>query len=400
MQSGGARAAAKEKNLYSFDFSNGYSGVAPVTMDAAGNLYGTNQEGGTDGEGTVYQLIPPAQGKKNWTENTLYNFVGDSNDGENPRAGVILDTAGNVYGTTEYGGQFGGGAVFQLSPPADGKKAWTETILYSFGGSTDGTRPQTGLIMDSSGNLFGTTLYGGAYGDGTVYRLTPPSHGKVWKETILRSFGENNDGEDFRGNGIIGDAGGNIYGTTVNGGKDNQGIAFELSPPVTGSKWTEKILYQFSYTAKVGCNPMTGLTFDSAGNLYGTTTVQGPNSFGSVFRLTPPTKGGKTWVATPIYAFTSQTGSPAQGASLLLNADGKVFGTYQGVDGPGAAFELKPPPKGKSHWAETVLYSFTGDNGDGSLPAAGLITDQDGNLYSTTSEGGGDNAGTVYEITP
>jgi uncharacterized repeat protein (TIGR03803 family) len=397
--SGGANAAAKEKNLYGFKGTDGYSPVAPVAMDAAGNLYGTNQNGGTDGMGTVYQLIPPAQGEKNWTENTIYGFVSHSTDGANPRAGVILDASGNLFGATEYGGQFGGGTVFELSPPLDGEKAWTETILYSFGGSTDGSRPQTGLIVDSAGNFYGTTLYGGAYGDGTVYRLTPPRHGKIWNETILRSFGNKNDGQFFRGNGIIGDASWNIYGTTTTGGKDNQGIAFELIPPVSGSKWTENILYQFVYNSKVGGNPMTGLTFDSAGNLYGTTSVSADAS-GTVFRLTPPTKGGKTWAAAPIYGFTPQTGTPAQGASLLLTLDGKVFGTYQGQDGPGAVFELKPPAKGKSRWAETVLYSFTGDNGDGYLPSASLITDAAGNLYSTTAQGGGGNLGTVYEITP
>src|SRR3984957_475967 len=236
-----------------------------------------------------------------------FNF----NDGSNPRAGVIFDAAGNLYGTTMGGGKFQLGTAFELSPAAGG--GWTETVLHNFGSGKDGQTPQSGLVMDGAGNLYGMTWGGGAYGRGScagqelgcgiVFELSPSSSGER-TGTVLHSFG----------------------GKGRNGGVHGYGIVFELSP-TSGGGWPETILHQFSNVGVDGANPVSTLVFDAAGNLYGTTeNGGGPRDRGTVFKLTP--KGGGKWGQTVLHVFSVDgNGGFDQSSGVIFDAAGNLYGT-------------------------------------------------------------------------
>src|SRR5271167_2273777 len=386
-----------EQVLHSFNGGDGYWPFAGLIFDAAGNLYGTTYVGGAYGEGTVFELTPAAGG--GWTERVLYSFCSQRSctDGETPGAGLIFDAAGNLYGTTSGGGTgtyFG--TVFELTPTAGG--GWMEQVLHSFNGG-DGYWPFAGLIFDAAGNLYGTTYVGGAYGEGTVFELTPAAGGG-WTERVLYSFCSQRsctDGET-PGAGLIFDAAGNLYGTTSGGGTGTYfGTVFELTP-TAGGGWMEQVLHSFN--GGDGYWPFAGLIFDAAGNLYGTTYVGGAYGEGTVFELTPAAGGG--WTERVLYSFCSQrscTDGETPGAGLIFDAAGNLYGTTSGGGTGtyfGTVFELTPTAGGG--WMEQVLHSFNG--GDGYWPFAGLIFDAAGNLYGTTYVGGAYGEGTVFELTP
>jgi uncharacterized repeat protein (TIGR03803 family) len=262
-----------ENTLYRFcpnpPCTDGYISYSGLIIDSAGNLYGTTIAGGSGGGGTVFRLAPSTNG---WTETVLYNFCLQSAcaDGNGPVAGLIMDEAGNLYGTTVGGGTYGGGIVFKLAPSANG---WAETVLYSFcaqSNCADGRGPND-LIMDGAGNLYGTTYYGGANciaddGCGTVFKLTPAG-----SETVLYSFCSRSDCADGRlpGVGLIMDSAGNLYGTTEAGGGVTYGggTVFKLAPTTNG--WTETVLYSFCPQGRLNCtdgdSPRAGLIMDSGG---------------------------------------------------------------------------------------------------------------------------------------
>jgi uncharacterized repeat protein (TIGR03803 family) len=282
----------KEKVLHTFNGKDGWQPIGGLIRDTAGNLYGTTSLGGTrgdGGDGTVFELTPGANGK--WTEKVLHDF-GEGEDGRNPY-GLIFDAAGNLYGTTYFGGTHKSGTLFQLMPDNNGK--WTEKLLHSFGNATDGSNPRASFIFDASGNLYGTTLNGGVYGYGAVVELMPQTNGQ-WTHKVLHSF--NKDGIDGRyPQGVLNfDSAGNLYGTTPYGGSGsgctNQfglcGIVFELKPESNG-KWTEKILHNFVGNGSDGVGPYAGLIFSSAGNLYSTTFAGGAGLglYGTVFEIIP-----------------------------------------------------------------------------------------------------------------
>src|SRR5664280_840402 len=279
-----AAAQVQEKVLHNFN-NDGTDGVGPrasLIFDAAGNLYGTTRIGGTYGSGTVFELMPVAGGT--WTEQVLHSF-GNGADGREPVAGLILDTAGNLYGTTVAGGTYGDGTVFELTPAAGGN--WTEQVLHNFNSDgTDGTNPNAGLIFDATGNLYGTTPDGGTYAYyGTVFELTPDGSGG-WTERVLHSFGNGTDGSSPY-TGLVFDAAGNLYGATLYGGTYGAaGTVFELTP-AGGGTWTEQVLHNFG-SGTDGANPYAALVRDAAGNLYGTTNYGGTNNDGTVFEITPP----------------------------------------------------------------------------------------------------------------
>jgi uncharacterized repeat protein (TIGR03803 family) len=370
-----AQGAWTEKVLHSFKYDNGKDGSGPVgnlVMDKDGNLYGITISGGSVSScftgpcGVVFELTPAAGG--NWNEKILHNF-GQGKDGFDPVAGLVLDSAGNLYGTTQFGGNgpclgsfavVGCGVVFELSPAADG--SWTEKILHDFQGP-DGFGPQAGLVLDAQGNLYGTTFYGGhnpicyrggGFGCGNVFELTPKVGGQ-WIENVLHEFGIGNDGTLPEGN-LVFDSSGNLYGTTLRGGVNGSGTVFELSPR-TGGGWTEKVLHDFNQNGSDGYNVYAGVTLDVYGNLYGTTALGG-------------------------------TGAGCDG------------------NGCGTAFELKPAASGA--WVEYILYEFSLNQGTN--PPSGLILDSYGNLYGVTEFGGTSlctfgtktvvGCGTVFEITP
>jgi uncharacterized repeat protein (TIGR03803 family) len=276
-----------EKVIYAFGSQgDGRNPNGSLVFDAAGNLYGTTSNGGiycvdNQGCGTVFELSPTQGG--GWTEKVLHSFNDDGIDGVGPAAGLILDGAGNLYGTTGEGGTPGGeGTVFELSPTQD---SWTEKVLHTFGPLPDGEDPWAGLVFDAAGNLYGTTIEGGAYNYGTVFELSPTQSGG-WTETVLHSFNNNGtDGFEPVNGSLILDAAGNLYGTTQSGGNTGEGTVFEISPNGNGG-WTERVLHSFDNPAD-GNWPLAGLTFDAAGNLYGTAELSGAYGAGTVFELTP-----------------------------------------------------------------------------------------------------------------
>jgi uncharacterized repeat protein (TIGR03803 family) len=377
-------AAAQERVLYSF--SGGTDGGSPaggLIFDGAGNLYGTTNGGGTYSGGTVFELSPAAGG--GWTETVIHSF-GNGTDGNGPEAGLIFDAAGNLYSTTNGGGTYNGGTVFELTPQAGG--GWTETVIHSFGSGTDGAGPWAGLIFDAAGNLYSTTKGGGTYNGGTVFELTPQAGGG-WTEQVLHSFQGGADGAQPYA-GLIFDAAGNLYGTTYFGGAYGYyGTVFDLTP-AAGGTWTEKVLYNFSGFPD-GINPVGGLIFDGTGNLYGTTYLGGTYGKGTLFELTPA--GGGTWTEQVLHNFGNGNDGATPSSGLITDTAGNLYGTT---------------PDGGSYFRGTVfrfnaqglvlLHSFSGTDGSG--PEASLTLDAAGNLYGTTGQGGASNDGTVFEFTP
>jgi uncharacterized repeat protein (TIGR03803 family) len=388
---GASAKALKPQILVSFAGSNGSQPQGTLVADAAGNLYGTDQGGGSSGKGTVFELLPPAAGKKAWTTKVLFNFNGTN--GSQPVAGMVFDKSGNLYGTTLTGGASGGGAVFELAPPAKAKGAWTETLLHSFSG-TDGVNLQAGVIFDTAGNLYGATVGGGAASAGTVFRLAPPAQGQTaWTLTTLFSFNGGSTGYTPTGTLII-DKSGNIYGTTVNGGTYGNGIAYELSAPGGGgTPWNEIVLQ--SFTGTNGIHPYAGMVADSSGNLYGTTVAGGATGNGTVFKLTPPGTGTET----VLLSFNGTDGNYPF-PNLAIDAHGNLFGATGGggKSGYGTVFELVPPSGGQTAWTEKVLTSFTAKTGEG--PSAGVLLDSAGDIFGTAVTAGAQHDGTPFKLTP
>jgi uncharacterized repeat protein (TIGR03803 family) len=403
-----AFAASTEKVLYSFCSVSGCTdGAVPLfgslVFDSAGNLYGTTAGGGNvdkcDGKGcgTVFQLAPGANGHS-WTHTVLYRFSGK--DGAYP-CGLIFDPSGNLYGTTQAGGSHNAGTVYQLKPLVANRK-WQEKTLHSFSGK-DGKTPNPSLILDAAGNLYGTTQLGGGEKLGVVFQLAPSANG-TWSETILHSNRTGADGPgEYGQGGLTFDAAGSLYGTTVGGGI-TKGEVFRLRPGANG-KWKEEVLYS-SFGGTNGAVPPGGLIFDTAGNLYGTTNEGGNISYcggsgcGVVFELSPTSKG--TWTETVLYSFKGSDGWQPN-TRLVFDGTGNLYGTTAfggSSNADGTVFELTPGAI--DAWAETTLYNFcTGSScTDGANPYAGLIFDTVGNLYGTTSGGGTHFEGTVFKITP
>jgi uncharacterized repeat protein (TIGR03803 family) len=286
-------AAFNEQTLYNFcsqgGCADGSKPRAGLLMDGAGNLYGTTSDRGGALDGVVFQLTPNGTAS---TETVLYDFCSQPlcADGSGPVAGLIMDAAGNLYGTTRSGGidrpNAGNGVVFKLTPNGTG---WTETVLYSFCPQTpscaDGAQPNAGLLMDAAGNLYGTTFRGGTppgNDGGVVFKLTPDETGTVWTETVLYRFCSQTSCADGSGPvaDLIMDEAGNLYGTTFFGANGSggtvsgNGVVFKLTPDQTGTVWTETVLYRFCSQTNCadGSQPAAGLIMDVAGKLYGTTT--------------------------------------------------------------------------------------------------------------------------------
>ena len=382
-----------------YTFSGGEDGAMPqagLTMDGAGNLYGTTSNGGTAGGGTVFELSPRESG---WLFTVLHSFTG-GNDGARPAARVVFGRDGALYGTTMNGGSGGGGTVFRMTPPPTLCKTafcpWVEVVLYSFAGNADGANPGYGdLAFDDAGNIYGTTQAGGGtgtgcpllYGCGTVFALTRSSGGQ-WAESVLHRFVDGLDGSTPTA-GVIFDKVGNLYGTTLSGGTGDVGTVYQLTP--SGSGWIESILVNFPDD---GAAPFGGLIFDQAGNLFGATIAGGfGRPCGSVYELTP---SGGAWVFTSVYIFSGNDG-PFGG--LVMDASSNLYGTtfQDGEYLAGSVFKLAPSGGG---WTYTDLHDFCfGSCSGGKYPMGTLAPDPAGNLYGTASEGG-TGYGVAWEITP
>jgi uncharacterized repeat protein (TIGR03803 family) len=379
--------AQTEQVLLSFSGTNGNGPQSGLIEGGKGIFYGTTETGGTDNEGTVFELANNASG---WNEKVLHNFGTGSEDGAQPVAGLVMDSAGHFYGTTREGGAYGFGTVFELLRRSGG--GWVEKILHSFQyNDTEGNTPYGGLILDSAGNLYGACWGGGHKNYGTVFELLPGKSG--WQEKTLANFNGLNGSKPV--GSLIFDSGGNLYGTTLNGGASGfYGTVFELTPSATGA-WTVTTLYAFDNYD--GADPQGALVFDAAGNLYGT-TVQGGSGFGYVFELSPNASG--MWNYTALLEFTGGTTGGYPGPTLIFDQGGNLYGTaFVGGEGNGGVvFELSPSAGGA--WNQTILYNFVYNGPNGSGPTGPLVLDSSGNLYGTTNAGGSSNEGVAYEITP
>jgi uncharacterized repeat protein (TIGR03803 family) len=361
--------------LYSFtDGNDGANPFASLVQASDGNFYGTTFYGGTNGYGTIFQITTGG------VLTPLYSFTG-GNDGANPRAGLVQANDGNLYGTALNGGTNGYGTVFRITTGG------VLTTLYSFTDYYDGAYPQAGLVQASDGNLYGTTLHGGDFNEGTIFQITT---GGV--ETPLYSFtplsGPNFGGMQTNSDGavpagaLVQASDGNLYGTTVYGGTNGYGTVFQIT---TGGVLTP--LYFFT-DGHDGGDPAAALVQASDGNLYGTTYFGGTNNSGVVFRITT---GG---ALTPLWSFTghgNDGGGPTAG--LVQASDGNLYGTTVngGTNHSGVVFQIT------TNGALTTLYSLTGGN-HGANPYAGLVQANNGNLYGTTYYGGNNNVGTVFEF--
>jgi uncharacterized repeat protein (TIGR03803 family) len=392
--------APKFKVLHTFHGHNGNGPAGVLTRDSAGNLYGTTEAGGTGkcgnfGCGMAFKLNK--SGNQVWLHS--FNVV----DGEEPSAGLVRDAAGNLYGTTAYGGNTsctsGCGTVFKLD------NSGKESMLYKFKAPPDGDTPESLLIRGGSGNVYGTTVLGGTDGDGTIFKVN-----KNGKETVLHNFTGGSDG-CLPGPGLIADSVGNLYGVAGSGGlgglcDQGYGLVFKLD---TANNLT--VLYTFGFSD--GAYPASVLLLDQAGNLYGTTegggnSACGVEGCGVFFELSPQQDGN--WTETMLYAFCSVSGCadgerPGSGP-LVRDSGGNIYGTTifggtsQNCNGTcGVIFKLDSSGK------ETVVHNFTGGPG-GAVPEAGLIMDASGNLYGAASEGGDNKCnppsgcGTVFKIVP
>jgi uncharacterized repeat protein (TIGR03803 family) len=394
----GTRAVAHEKILHAFG-SKSSDGIAPyfgLVFDSAGNLYGTTSDGGAYSGGIIFELSPAET--RGWFERSLFNFQWAAS-GSEPLTALILDPAGNLFGTTFAGGTYGKGAAFELRHWPDG--GWSEQVLHSFGAPGDGYAPVGGMVRDRAGNFYGTTQDGGAYDLGTVYELSPTVDGG-WTETILHSFGNGTDGRQPSA-GLVFDPAGNLYGTTESGGANKLGTMFELKRS-SGCGWVEKVAYSFGNSNGAGSIlPLASLTVDAAGNLYGT-ALGGSHNLGTVFKLSRATRGA--WKETVLHNFGKGGDGSYPSGGLLMDAAGNLYGTTgyggvatctsDGVSGCGTVFKVSPAPGG---WTEKILHSF-GNGNDGINPFRGVISDVSGNLYGTTEAGGIYGHGTVFEIAP
>jgi uncharacterized repeat protein (TIGR03803 family) len=395
-----AIAASQETAIYSF--YSVYGDALPIgglTADASGNLYGVTFYGGVYGNGMVYELVPNGGG---WNLLVLYSFNPGASDGWGPTSPPVFDSAGNLYGSTEFGGTggcsiFGCGTVYEISPSSDA--TWKETILHNFDGS-DGWQIHPGLTIDAAGNLYGMATGGGSYNSGTVFELSPSAGS--WSFSVLHNFYGGSDGS-HPFDALTLDAAGNLYGTASAGGgksaacKYGCGIAFELSP--SNGTWTEKVLHNFTTNSVDGTTPASRLTFDASGNLYGTTSSGGgPLNAGIVFELSPMADG--MWQEKVLHNFNQHAGDGAGPSnSVAFDASGNLYGATigGGTHGRGTAFKLTPSASG---WSETMMNNFSGQGAGGYFPNSGMIWGADGNLYGIAASGGRNNQGTVFELTP
>jgi uncharacterized repeat protein (TIGR03803 family) len=385
-----AWAAEKYKVLHAFTGGSDGGGLyGGVILDERGNVYGTTSGGGAYGEGTVFRLRTSPNGR--WAETVLHSFCSQSHctDGALPPTGLALDAAQNLYGTAG-GGVQNSGVIFELSPP-DQPTGWSFQVLFDASSGSS-------LTLDQTGNLYGS-IGPGKYGKGAATELSPGSDG--WTETYLYSFCPKPllhclDGDD-PDSPLTWDASGNLYGTTLDAGRDSLGVVYQLEH--TSSGWKEHVLHNFPAFSTDGYHPGGGLTLDQKGNVYGATSQGGGKGSGMVFELIRGADG--RWNETILYDFSdaSKNGGGPMGG-VIFDRFGNLYGTASGGGDPacrcGVVFELTPGASGK--WTYSVLHRFTG--ADGFDPEAGMTLDSKGNLFGTTVAGGAGGYGVVFEITP
>jgi uncharacterized repeat protein (TIGR03803 family) len=373
-------AASSYKVLHAFGAGNdGAQLEDSVALDAKGHVYGATVFGGAYGYGTVFKLTQKPDG--HWVEKPVHSFQNGDPDGQQPLGGVVLDRAGNLYGVTSFGAKHAGN-VIQLAPSPSG---WSLSVIYAFCSQpdcSDGSGPQASMVFDSEGNLYGTAF--------NVFKLTPGPDS--WTESVLCDVSC-----DRPTGGLLLDAKGNLYGTTQVSGTYNEGTVFKLKPMPDGT-WKERVLYSFGGFAGDGRQPgKGGLAFDAAGNLYGTTLWGGRYARGIVFRLSRQPDGH--WKESILHHFKLGKSGNHPAVGVVVDASGNLYGVtgYGGAECDcGVVYKLAPNPDGT--WTYTVLHRFNGN--DGFFPYANLVLDGQGNLYGTTEYGGSGGGGVVFRITP
>jgi uncharacterized repeat protein (TIGR03803 family) len=392
-------AASNETVIYSFaGAGNGSYPNTALVSDAEGDLYGGTGQGGEEGFGTIFELV---RGRTNWTYKVLYSFTGNA-DGDFPSVALAIDSHGNLYGVSSTGGDYYKGNVFELSPGAGGN--WTLAVLYSFTDGSDGGYPEGGVILDESGNLYGTTYYGGVVSDcsgagcGVVFELSPGSNGS-WTETVLHAFTETEGA--LPNSGLVFGARGILYGAASAGGTSTRcegspangcGTVFEIAPSEDG--WTETTLVSFDVTD--GYMPQ-GVTYHG-GKLYGTTLLGGSQLGGTVFELTLKKSGA---IQTIIHDFGSGTDVTQPASAVVFGKGGNLYGSASrggnsgcNNQGCGGIFELSPSG---GNWTESIPYQFTGGD-DGAWPLNTPLPGRRGSLFGTASLGGASGYGVVFEL--
>jgi uncharacterized repeat protein (TIGR03803 family) len=375
--------------IFSFEEDEGEYADTDLETDSAGNIYGTTVLGGDFGGGTVFQLSPTANG---WVHTVLYSFTGGIDGGE-PYKGVTIDRQGNLYGTAVTGGsgncEGGCGVVYKLT---NNKGTWTQTVVHAFTGGNDGSGPGARVTVDRAGNIYGMAPTGGGFGLGTIYKIRPTSHG-TWIFSVIHAFTGGPDGATGSAGRMI-LRNGHLYGAVTAGGNYGSGIVFEVNPHGVGER-DLKVLYSFRGQPD-GSFPYGALLFDGSGNVYGTTYYGGANGIGSVYKLSPQPVG--EWTEEVIYSFQEGADGNSPISNLVFDNAGNLFGTTsEGGLGSGTIFKLSPVGGGK--WNETVVHAFEGPP-DGGFAYNGMVVDIFGNFYGATVHGGDDNDGCVYQFTP
>jgi uncharacterized repeat protein (TIGR03803 family) len=367
--------------------TDGYNPVSSLIRDSAGNLYGTTPGGGLYGWGAVFELTPSGP---NSPEKVIYSFRGTT-DGAMPRAGLAFDSAGNLYGTAQFGGSSnclaGCGTIFRLSPSTDG--SWKFSVLHTFLNGKDGSQPTAGVTLDASGNVYGTaqngtisSCFGPGKGCGTVFKLTP-NPGGGWIFDLIYAFSGSIQNGGIPANGsLVMDSSGNLYGATRSGGASARGNIYKLSPQSSGP-WKQTVLYNISEQES---GSQGTLAFDSSGNLYGVTNNGGSYNYGSVFELC---QCGGLWTKTTIYSFNGGTTGGNADGGVIFDSTGNLYAVNDAI-----AFELSPVA---GSWQETTLHSF---NFLTSSPYISLVRDPSGNLYGVIQANNGQISNVVYELTP
>jgi len=392
--------------IHSFNLLAG-DGAGPdagLILDSHGNLFGTTFAGGTSDScspykcGTVFEMSPANGG--GWTETVIHNL--GSIDGH-PGAPLTMHSHGNLYGTGA--GFSGDGAVFELVPGSNG--SWREVILHQFRANGDGSGPGSAVTLDSSGLLYGTTSIGGKYGEGTAYSVNPHL---ISGESVIHSFLPSITSGYAPSSTYLQIINGNIYGTTLYGGPGGGpyggGTVFQLTR--SGSGWTATTLYAFKGASHGdGSRPIAGLLFDGTNNFYGVTQTGGTasgncqqNGCGTVYKLTHNADG--SWSESVLYSFQGETDGNGPWGNLIFDRSGNIYGTtYAGgvQNGYGNGTVFKLTPGTGGHWTETVLARLPGGAG-GSIVPGGVVMDSAGNIYGTAQNGGAYGYGVVWEITP
>ncbi len=377
--------------LYSFsgDTDGEYTDT-DLVVDNAGSLYGSSVLGGDFGSGTVFRVNPSGE------HTVLYSFTGGADGGE-PYKGVALDAQGNLYGTAVTGGggacEGGCGVVYKLT---NVNGSWHQSVIYTFAGGNDGSGPGSGLTFDRSGNLYGMTPTGGAFGMGVIFQLLAPRGTQTsWTFHLIHTFTGGDDGASASAGRLL-ITNGRMYGVATTGGANGQGTVFEMQPRLVG-EWPFRTLYAFKGQPDAGF-PYGGLAVDSAGNLYGTTYYAGANNLGSVYELI--SDGHGNWTEKVLYSFAGGDDGASSISNVVIDSGGNLYGTTsEGGASCSCGVIFKLAPDGQGNWTETIPYRFQGAP-DAGFAYNGMVAGLGGALYGATVHGGLSNDGTIYKFMP